>query len=376
MINSCYEPHHYLPLWLEKAEANYPAEVVSRFFDAYELPECRLFLWQMLKWYGREKDEEAFPDSADCIFFFEKLISFIEAAYLIHQKDQPKPETGTPEIPEKNKDEITEMEDPLVPVINIIKNSMDAEKIFLLGNYPLQPAELGDEYDLLILVKDTHNRPNDEFESLVHNRSCDTVPVHASVYKLSKVNEMIGNGNYFFSTFCVPEKLIYDAGRIQLESPVAKHDLPRLKVLKQIHTGMMEKANGFVAGAINFYESKEFSLSGFMLHQAAEHGLNSLLQPLMQFRLHTHNLHKLMRITRRFSLELFNLFPRDTESEIRLFQLLQKAYIHARYKDTFEVKEEEAAVLLERIKLLLHTAGEEFERIVHSIKAPSDEAKI
>lgn len=375
MINSCYEPHHYLPLWLEKAEENYPAEVVSGFFDAYELPECRLYLWQMLKWYGREKDEEAFLDSADCIFFFEKLISFIEAAYLIHQKDQPKRETGMPEIPEKNEDQITEMEDPLAPVIHIIKNSMDAEKIFLLGNYPLQPAGLGDEYDLLILVKDTHNRPNDEFESLIHNRSCDTVPVNASVYKLSKVNEMIGNGNYFFSTFCVPEKLIYDAGRVQLESPLAKHDLPRLKVLKQIHTGLMEKANGFVAGAINFYESREFSLSGFMLHQAAEHGLNSLLQPLMQFRLHTHNLHKLMRITRRFSLEIFNLFPRDTEREIRLFQLLQKAYIHARYKDTFEVKDEDAALLLERIKLLLHTVGEEFERIVHSIRVPSDETK-
>lgn len=58
MRNSCYEPHHYLPLWLEKAEENYPSEVVSEFFDTYKLPECRLYLWQMLKWYGREKDEE------------------------------------------------------------------------------------------------------------------------------------------------------------------------------------------------------------------------------------------------------------------------------------------------------------------------------
>ena len=160
----------------------------------------------------------------------------------------------------------------------------------------------------------------------------------------------------------VPKKLIYDASRIQLESPLPKHDLPRLKVLKEIHNGLMEKANGFVAGAINFYESKELSLSAFMLHQAVEHGLNSLLQPLMQFRLHTHNLHKLMRMVRRFSIEIFNLFPRDIESEIRLFQLLQKAYIHARYKDTFEVKEEEAAVLLERIKLLLQKVAEEFEK--------------
>lgn len=212
MINSCYKPHHYLPHWLEKAQENYPTEVVSKFFGAYELPECRIHLWQMLKWYCREKDEEAFLDSADCIFFFEKLIGFIEAAYLIHQKDQLMSETDMPEIPEKNKNEITEMEDPLGTVINIIKNSMDAEKIFLLGNYPLQPGELGDEYDLLILVKDTHNRPNHEFESLIHNRSANTVPVNASVFKLSKVNEMILNGNYFFSTFCVPEKLIMMRG--------------------------------------------------------------------------------------------------------------------------------------------------------------------
>ncbi len=375
MINCSYELHHYLPLHLEKAQVQNPLGVFAEFFSAYKLPECRLYLWQMLKWYGRENGKEILIDHSNFFSFYEELICFVEAAHLIYQKDQPKTETDKPETSEKNKDEIIQMEDPLLPVINIIKNSMDVEKIFLLGTYPLQPVELGDEYDLLILVKDNDNRPNDEFESLIHNRSADMVPLNASVFKLSKVNEMILNGNYFFSIFCVPEKLIYDAGRIQLESPLPKHDLPRLKVCKQIHNGIMEKANGFVAGAINYYESKDFSLSGFMLHQAVEHGLNSLLQPLMQFRLHTHNLHKLMRITRRFSMGIFNLFPRDTDSEIRLFQLLQKAYIHARYKDTFEVKEEEAAVLLERIKLLLQKISEEFERIIHSVKVPYNEAK-
>lgn len=371
MINCNYEPHHYLPLHLERAQVKNPSGVFAEFFAAYKLPECRLYLWQMLKWYGREKEKETLIDHSALFSFYEEMICFVEAAYLLHQGDQPKVETGLPETSE-NKEGITEMEDPLVPIINIIKNSMDAEKIYLLGIYPMQPVELGGEYDLLILVKDNHNRPNEEFESLIHNRSADTVPVNATVFKLSKVNEMILNGNYFFSTFCIPEKLIYDAGRIPLESTLAKHDLPRLKVLNQIHAGMMEKAKGFLAGAVNFYESREFSLCGFMLHQVVEHGLNSLLQPLMQFRLQTHNLHKLMRISRRLSLEIFNFFPRDTDSEIRLFQLLQKAYIHARYKDTFELKEEDAAILLERIKLLLHKIAEEFDRIAHSVKVPAN----
>lgn len=371
MINCNYEPHHFLPLHLERPQVKNPIGAFREFFSAYQLPECRLYLWQMLKWYGHEKEKETLIDHSVLFSFYEEMICLVEAAYLLYQGNQPKPETGTPGTA-KNKEEITEMEDPLLPIINIIKNSMDAEKIYLLGVYPMQPVELGGEYDLLILVKDNHNRPNDEFESVIHNRSADTVPVNATVFKLSKVNEMILNGNYFFSTFCIPDKLIYDAGRIPLAGMPAKQELPRLKVLKQIHAGMMEKANGFLAGAVNFYETKEFSLCGFMLHQGVEHGLNSLLQPLMQFRLQTHNLHKLMRISRRFSLEIFNFFPRDTDSEIRLFQLLQKAYIHARYKDTFELKETDAAILLERIKGLLLRISEEFDRIVHDAKVPAN----
>lgn len=370
MRTCCYKPHDYLPLWLEKAEENYPADVISEFFNAFELPRCRLYLWQMLKWYGREKDEEILFDSADCLLFFEKLICFIEATYLVCQQNMESMRVDGDELSEKDNGSITDLGHSLTSVINIVKNSMDVEKIYLLGKYASQPPELGDEYDLLILIKNGHNRPNDEFESLVHNRSVNTVPVNVSVFQLSKVNEMILKGNYFFSVYCVPEKMIYDAGRIELENPNPKHRLPDLQILTETHAAIMAKANGFVAGAKRFYETKEFSLSGFMLHQAAEHGLNALLQPLMQFRIHTHSLHKLMRMTRRFSLEIFSLFPRDTDVEIRLFQLLQKAYIHARYKDTFELQEEDVVVLLERIELLLQRVGQEFERIITAIKVP------
>lgn len=374
MRKTCYESNDYLPLWLDKAEENYPQEIIGDFFNAYALPDCRLYLWQMLKWYGREKDEEIMFETADCVPFFEKLICLVEAAYIIQQQEQ-KAKTGEVELaPKGSREKIVhesgEPEDPLTPIINMIKNSMDAEKIFLLGRYPSQPAELGDEYDLLVLSKDNNTRCNDELESLVHNRSHDMAPVNAIVFKMKQVNEMIVNGNYFFSTFCVPGNLVYDAGRIEMERTPAEHTLPRLKILNETHQTMIDKANGFLAGAINFYEKKEFSLTAFMLHQSVEHGLNALLVPLLQFRLQTHNLHKLMRFVRRFSWEIFNLFPRDTINETNLFQLLQKAYIHARYKDSFQVSEQEVEALLERVKQLLQKVTEEFSKIVHSIGYP------
>lgn len=357
MSQFCNESYPRLPRSFASPKESLPAEVIAGFFNAYKPEECHHYLWQMLKWYGREKSEESVIELPDCLFFFEKLICFIEAAYLLHHKAQ----SGSPEEdvakPGKDTYQVTDPENPLSQVIRIIKHSMDAEKIFLLGTYPLHPAGLGNEYDLLVLVNDTRNRPNDEFESLINNRTADTVPVFASVYKLSKVNEMIRKGNYFFCTSCVPEKLIYDAGRIPLTTAEATEVIP-INDLKQIHDGWMEKANGFYMGAVKFLQAGQFSLCGFMLHQAAEHSLNALLQPLMQFRVLTHNLHKLIRYARRFSPEICSFFPRDTDAEIRLFQLLQKAYIHARYKDTFELKEEEAKILLERVQSLLQTIAE------------------
>ncbi|MEO6683510.1 MAG: HEPN domain-containing protein [Ginsengibacter sp.] len=369
MISCDYEPHHHLPLYLESNQVKNPMGVFKEFFKRYDLPYARLYLWQLLKWYCREEDTDILLDHSECFSFYEEIVCVIEAANLILLKEQESAETRNDISTTKYADEkiITEFNEPECPldsVINIIKNSMDVEKIYLLGSFPLQPAGLGDEYDLLILVKDTRNRPIEEFESLIQNRSTDTVPVFNSVFKLSKVNALMLNGNYFFSTFCIPDRLIYDAGRVEIETPPASHNLPGWKELDQTHKAILEKANGFLIGAIHYFEQHEYSLCGFMLHQAAEHGLNSLLQPLMQFRVQTHNLHKLMRMARRFSIEVFNLFPRDTDSEIRLFQTLQKAYIHARYKDSFEVCAEDAELLLERIKFLLEKIGEEFERIV------------
>lgn len=381
MIDCDFEPHHYLPIYLKKEQVKNPMSVMADFFQRYDLPTSRLFLWQLLKQYVCEHAKGTLLDYSACFCFYEEIICFIEAANLLLKQNQEnsgqeKRISGLMPATEKISSPFDNPEAPLFAVIRIIKNSMDVEKIFLLGKYLLQPPALEEEYDLMILVRENCNRSNDEFESLVQNRSLDTVPVHSNVYKVSKVNELIRNGNYFFSTCCIPENLIYDAGRIHLEMLPAKQNFPDREELRRTHKNILEKANGFLLGAANYYTSKEYSLCGFMLHQAAEHGLNSLLQPLMQFRIQTHNLHKLMRNARRFSLEIFNLFPRNTDREIKLFQLLQKAYIHARYKDSFEVKAEDAEVLLDRIKVLLEKIGEEFERIVKTYKGAFDDVEI
>jgi HEPN domain-containing protein len=243
-------------------------------------------------------------------------------------------------------------DEELAAIIGMINASMDVEKVFLLGRFASVPAELGAVYDLLVLVKDGINRPMDELESFIRNRSEELSPVHATVMKMSKLNDLLKNGNWYFHHCCSAANLVYDAGSIQLlhrEQVLA----PAATAMDAHYDPMLAKAEGFLAGARHYHESGEYALAAFSLHQAMEHGINAVLVPLMQFRFRTHSLHKLLCFVRRISPSLYDLFPRNTEAEQTLFQLLQKAYIHARYKDSFAVSGEQSAVLLERVGAFL-----------------------
>ena len=267
---------------------------------------------------------------------------------------------------ERNTPDILEPPDPLATLVYKITHSMDTEKIFLLGTYTANPPQLGIEYDLLVLVKDDDNRPMHEFESLIDNRTHDMAPVEVSIYKLSKVNEMLTKGNYFFWQSCTQNKLIYDRNRVALAHPPCPV-LPPPQQLAAVHKPLYDKAAGFMEGALSYCEAGNFQLAAFMLHQSVEHGLNSMLEPLMGFRYQTHNLHKLFKYIRRFNIEIFHLFPRDTDREVILFKLLQKAYIHARYKNNYVIDKNHVIELLERVQLLLERIKIKYAEIIRPI---------
>jgi HEPN domain-containing protein len=238
----------------------------------------------------------------------------------------------------------------LEPIIYTITRAMDTEKIFLLNTYPANPEVLGKEYDLLVLTGEKGKRPMHEFESLVDNRCHDFAPLTISIHKWATVNQLLANGNIFFSKMCTAEKLIYDSGKGVLTTPVFINPAPSGYVLKEEFRQQMAKAKNFLLGAITYKMTREFQLGTFMLHQAVEQTLNAFLLPLMGFRLQTHNLQKLLLYVRRLSTTLYyDVFPRNTDKEIQLFQLLQKAYIYGRYKNNFQVSEETMQILIDRI---------------------------
>src|SRR5690606_32593970 len=96
--------------------------------------------------------------------------------------------------------------------------------------------------------------------------------------------------------------------------------------------------------------------SVFMLHQATERVCSAMIRVFAGLHTSTHNLNKLLRYTRLFSMEPSAVFPRNTPEEMHLFDLLFKGYSDARYRQGYQISADELETLLGRVHRLHEVA--------------------
>ncbi len=98
-----------------------------------------------------------------------------------------------------------------------------------------------------------------------------------------------------------------------------------------------------------------FNKAAFELHQATERYLMTILLVLTDYKPKIHDLDELNIRVCKLDARLKTVFPRKTEEQERLFILLKKAYIDARYKMEYSVEKEELEYLakcVEKLKIL------------------------
>jgi len=125
------------------------------------------------------------------------------------------------------------------------------------------------------------------------------------------------------------------------------------KEQESVYAKGINKVQEFMAGAELYTVCKQYKMAAFMLHQAAEHSLLTLLQVTTGLRANTHNLDRLIRYGSMVSYKLQHIFPQRDEREKRLFKLLQTAYADARYNEDYSIHFGEVEGLLEKVKALI-----------------------
>lgn len=124
------------------------------------------------------------------------------------------------------------------------------------------------------------------------------------------------------------------------------------KIARDYFNEKFQFASDFLLGARYYAGLQKYKMASFHLHQAAENYLRTIPLVYILYGYKDHALEILMDRCKTHTLQLVSVFPRNTEEERRLFNLLQDAYVQARYNKDFTVTRADIDALIPRIELL------------------------
>ncbi len=233
-------------------------------------------------------------------------------------------------------------------LVDIILKACAVEKIYLLGStlltrrtesifIPDAPSyrQVGRYYLLVIINSEQgHNQVQDTIE----NNCQHFIPVTAVVLSEERFEEWLLEGHAF--TYAVYSKAVLLHGEKETHhlSVTTKDEAATQKENNAVYTAGLNKVEEFLAGADLYRIREQNKMCAFMLHQATEQALHTILQLKTGLRVVTHNLDKLYRYCCMVCYQLPEiLLGNNKENDKRLFNLLQKAYIDTRYKSDYNI---------------------------------------
>lgn len=170
---------------------------------------------------------------------------------------------------------------------------------------------------------------------------------------ISKLNDALSEGRYFYVEILAQGIMLYDSGEYRLATP-RELDYAEIKGMAEAYyKDKYSDAEDFLFHAKIAQERGTYQMCSFMLHQATENFIKTIPLVYVLYGYKEHDLEFLIEKCKPYTLDLAKVFPRDTDEEERLFKLLQRAYIEARYnKKNFAVTKADIDALIPRIELL------------------------
>ena len=215
------------------------------------------------------------------------------------------------------------------------------------------------DYDLLVVTKRRLGERESTVEARIRERFAagkndENLPRPQIINEsISKLNDALTMGRYFYVEIVAKGIMLYDSGECQLATP-GEVDYAEIKKMAEEYYGdKFSDGLDFFKGANFYYQEENYHMTAFMLHQATESFLKTIPLVYILYGYKEHDLQFLIEKCKPYTLELAKVFPCDTDEEKRLFDLLRRAYLEARYnKKNFIVTKADIDALVPKIELL------------------------
>jgi len=225
---------------------------------------------------------------------------------------------------------------------------------------------------LLVLVSNHDERARNQLQdTLEHQRG--QPPLTTLVLDLEQFRQWLREGHPFAYNVRQNARPLHNAADPPLPEAAPVDEEKLADGNRAIYRQTLSLVEGFMAGADLFLLRGQYRLAAFMLHQATEQALRTLIILHTGLHLQTHNVERLLRYSQLFRPDLFELFDGD-ESDRSLLHLLQKAYIEARYRTTYIINSQQAAALAQKVKSIQEIFTKEGTRM--NGHAPQDACRL
>jgi HEPN domain-containing protein/predicted nucleotidyltransferase len=276
-------------------------------------------------------------------------------------------------------------QDELRRIVETIRKHQDVEMIILFGShargdwvedeYEEDHITYGyhSDYDILIVTADKDRERDvnhDEKLKAALQPEGKGTRVNFIVHTIQHVNQMLAERRFFFMDILKEGFLLWDSGRYSLARP--PKELPpevMLRHAEEYFGEWMESADKFMRGAAFMVKDDSPKHAAFLLHQSAEQYITCLLLVYTGYKPKEHDLEKLLAQAAAFDLRFTTIFPKDSSEEERLFDLLRRAYVDARYSKSYRISGAELNAIAGRVNALKSIAVDVCRKRVEELRA-------
>lgn len=254
-------------------------------------------------------------------------------------------------------------QDQLKALTQIVLDKVQAEMIILFGSYARgdwvedyqEKYEYVSDFDILIVTKDKNSakqvkRSRELEEELLANENITRTSI--IYHSIGFVNDKIERNYYFFVDILKEGIMLFDSGKFSLSEPKELNPTQRVEKSTEEFEHWFEGACQFLETAYIQIEKGWYKIAAFQLHQATERFYAAILLVFTDYKPRIHDIEILGNQVAKQHAEFSTVFPMSTEEEKRLFVLLKKAYIDARYNRNYRIVKEELEYLGGRVALL------------------------
>jgi predicted nucleotidyltransferase/HEPN domain-containing protein len=252
-------------------------------------------------------------------------------------------------------------------IAETIRTLASPEMIILYGSYargdykeqkdlaPDRKSGHVSDYDILVVTTEKRSAAD---TALWHNvtKQCDKLKLstHARIiaHDIQYLNIQLAEGQYFFTDIKKEGRLLYDSRKYKLARKRKLKPAEQQRIAQDHFDHWFKSATDAYRQFENALRDQSFNEAAFSLHQAAERSYKAILLVFTEYNPNEHYLSILGSMAAKHGRGLRSVFPKRTDEQKELFELLDYAYIGARYDPDYRITREQLECLAKYVRKL------------------------